>query len=136
MLFKYCPINEYSIKSIVENKNRFTKPVFNKIATDIITTLKLGKAPINLSDEISNFKKGKQSILGVVRKLFKDFAHTPEFRSMVDGPVKNNPYRYWVTRNSALSDQYKYDFVKSLKIVMTTGHGVDSAVIHSYLSDN
>lgn len=119
-----------------ENRNRFTKPVFNRIATDIVTTLKLGKAPINISNEIDEFKKGKQGILGVIRKLFKDFAHTPEFRSMVDGPVKNNPYRYWVTKNSAISDQYKYDFTKSLKIVMTTGHGVDSAVIHSYLSDN
>jgi len=119
-----------------ENRNRFTKPVFNKIATDIVTTLKLGKAPINISNEISAFKKGKQGILGVIRKLFKDFAHTPEFRSMVDGPVKNNPYRYWVIKNSAISDQYKYDFTKSLKIVMTAGHGVDSAVIHSYLSDN
>lgn len=119
-----------------ENRNRFTKPVFNKIATDIVTTLKLGKAPINLLDEINAFKKGKQGILGVIRKLFKDFAHAPEFRSMVDGPVKYNPYRYWVTKNSAISDQYKFDFVKSLKLVMTTGHGVDSAVIHSYLSDN
>lgn len=118
-----------------ENRNRFTKPVFNKIATDIVTTLKLGKAPINLLDEINAFKKGKQGILGVIRKLFKDFAHAPEFRSMVDGPVKYNPYRYWVTKNSAISDQYKFDFVKSLKLVMTTGHGVDSAVIHSYLSD-
>ncbi|MDN8570650.1 AAA family ATPase [Enterobacter hormaechei] len=119
-----------------ENRNRFTKPVFNKIATDIVTTLKLGKAPINLLDEINAFKKGKQGILGVIRKLFKDFARAPEFRSMVDGPVKYNPYRYWVTKNSAISDQYKFDFVKSLKIVMTTGHGVDSAVIHSYLSGN
>lgn len=119
-----------------ENRNRFTKPVFNKIATEIVTTLKLGKAPINLLDEINAFKKGKQGILGVIRKLFKDFAHAPEFRSMVDGPVKYNPYRYWVTKNSAISDQYKFDFVKSLKLVMTTGHGVDSAVIHSYLSDN
>ncbi|MEQ4450939.1 AAA family ATPase [Kosakonia sacchari] len=119
-----------------ENRNRFTKPVFNKIATEIVTTLKLGKAPINLLDEINAFKKGKQGILGVIRNLFKDFAHAPEFRSMVDGPVKYNPYRYWVTKNSAISDQYKFDFVKSLKLVMTTGHGVDSAVIHSYLSDN
>jgi hypothetical protein len=119
-----------------ENRNRFTKPVFNKIATEIVTTLKLGKAPINLLDEINAFKKGKQGILGVIRKLFKDFAHAPEFRSMVDGSVKYNPYRYWVTKNSAISDQYKFDFVKSLKLVMTTGHGVDSAVIHSYLSDN
>ncbi|MCH4306590.1 AAA family ATPase [Enterobacter asburiae] len=119
-----------------ENRKRFTKPVFNRIATDIVTTLKLGKAPINLLDEINAFKKGKQGILGVIRKLFKDFAHTPEFRSMVDGPVKYNPYRYWVTKNSAISDQYKFDFVKSLKLVMTTGHGVDSAVIYSYLSDN
>ncbi|EPN4482806.1 AAA family ATPase [Klebsiella aerogenes] len=119
-----------------ENRNRFTKPVFNKIATEIVTTLKLGKAPINLLDDINAFKQGKQGILGVIRKLFKDFAHAPEFRSMVDGPVKYNPYRYWVTKNSAISDQYKFDFVKSLKLVMTTGHGVDSAIIHSYLSDN
>ncbi|WP_278497516.1 AAA family ATPase [Pantoea vagans] len=119
-----------------ENSNRFTKPVFRKIAGDIIANLKLDDGPVNIYDSIIAFKKGKQGVLGVVRKLFKEFAHTPEFRRMVEGPVKNNPYRYWVTKNAVASDKYKHEFIKSLKIVMSSGHGVDSAIIHSYFSDN
>ncbi|MDN0131741.1 AAA family ATPase [Klebsiella pneumoniae] len=119
-----------------DNKNRFTKAVFTRIANDIITTLRLGNSPIILSDAINAFKNGNQGILGRIRKLFKEFAHTPEFRGLVEGPVKNNPYRYWVACNVAASDQYKHDFIKSLKTVMISGHGIDSALIHSYLPSN
>ena len=119
-----------------DNKNRFTKAVFARISNEIITTLRLKMAPINLAEAIDTFKQGKKGIQGIVRDLFKNFAHTPEFRGMVEGPVKNNPYRYWVCCNPVASDKYRYDFIKSLKTVMTSGHGVDSALVHSYLLDN
>lgn len=119
-----------------ENDNRFTKPVFRRLANDIIATLKLEDEPIKLHDSIIAFKRGNQGVLGRIRKLFKEFAHASEFRSMVEGPVKSNPYRYWVAKNAVASDKYKHEFIKSLKIIMTSGHGVESAIVHSYLSAN
>ncbi|EFO3304886.1 AAA family ATPase, partial [Escherichia coli] len=67
---------------------------------------------------------------------FKDFAHTPQFQALVKGRVKNNPYRYWVKKNPEQSDRFRNELIKSLKVIMTSGHGVDSATISSYLSDN
>lgn len=117
-----------------ENNVQFTKPVFNRIASEVTTTLKLGNAPINISEEIERYKRENKNIGGKVRKLFKDFAHKNEFRSMVDGPVKYNPYRYWVLTNEAKADNYKHELVKSLKYIMVNGHGVDSALAASYLA--
>ncbi|WP_439291515.1 MULTISPECIES: AAA family ATPase [Rahnella] len=129
-LYNLPPDNPYW-----ENRNRFTKAVFTRIANTIINTLRLANAPIQLSDAIDAYRRSNRGNVKV-RDLFKDFAHTSEFREMVEGPVKNNPYRFWVSCHTAASEKYKHDFLKSLKIVMTSGHGVDSALIHSYLSDN
>lgn len=119
-----------------DNNQRFTKAVFSKIAREIVNTLRLGDAPITLSESISVYKLGNRGILGQVRKIFKDFAHTLEFRELVDGPVKSNPYRYWVQCHVQASEKYKSNFIKNLRAVMISGHGVDSALVHSYLSDN
>ncbi|MDM2817754.1 AAA family ATPase [Citrobacter sp. Cpo102] len=119
-----------------DNKNRFTKAVFMKITKDIITTLKIGNYPIDLQNSIENYKKSNKNHGGVVRKLFKDFAHTPEFLAQVKGRVKDNPYRYWVEKHPVESDNFKHELIKNLKIIMTNGHGVDSATITSYLSGN
>lgn len=118
------------------NTNRFTKAVFLRIAKDIITSLKIGNYPINLQNLIDNYRKENQNHGGTVRKLFKDFAHTPQFQALVKGRVKNNPYRYWVKKNPEQSDRFRSELIKSLKVIMTSGHGVDSATISSYLSDN
>lgn len=118
------------------NKNRFTKAVFMKITKDIITTLKISNYPIDLLNSIENYKKSNKNHGGVVRKLFKDFVHTPEFLAQVKGRVKDNPYRYWVEKHPVESDNFKHELIKNLKIIMTNGHGVDSATITSYLSGN
>ncbi|TGI46839.1 AAA family ATPase, partial [Escherichia coli] len=73
-----------------ENKNKFTKSVFMKTAKDIITTLKIGNAPIDLKILIDNYKKVNKNHGGRVRKLFKDFAHTTQFQDQVKGRVKDN----------------------------------------------
>ncbi|EBL3764427.1 AAA family ATPase, partial [Salmonella enterica subsp. enterica serovar Derby] len=65
-----------------------------------------------------------------------DFAHTTQFQAQVKGRVKDNPYRYWVEKNPVQSDSFKNELIKSLKVIMTSVHGVDSATISSYLSDN
>ncbi|HGW9841661.1 TPA: AAA family ATPase, partial [Escherichia coli] len=119
-----------------ENKNKFTKAVFMKTAKDIIATLKIGNAPIDLKILIDNYKKVNKNHGGRVRKLFKDFAHTTQFQAQVKGRVKDNPYRYWVEKNPVQSDSFKNELIKSLKVIMISGHGVDSATISSYLSDN
>lgn len=118
------------------NKNRFTKAVFMKITKDIITTLKIGNPPIDLQTSIENYKKLNKNHGGIVRKLFKDFAHTPDFLAQVKGHVKDNPYRYWVEKHPVKSDNFKHELIKSLKIIMTNGHGVDSVTITLYLSSN
>ncbi len=119
-----------------ENKDRFTKAVFTRIGSDIISTLKLGGIPINLKTAIETYQGNNKNIAGRVRTMFKEFAHTKEFRDLIEGPVKYNPYRYWVKKNQLKSENYKHKFIKSLKYTMINGHGVDSALIGSYLEDN
>lgn len=118
-----------------ENKNRFTKSVFLRITSKIITTLKLGSAPINLQDAIARFKEENDNCNGVVRELFKCFTQTKEFSNQLKGPVKENPYRHWVVKNQDAANKFKEQLTQSLKIIMTMGHGVDSATITSYLND-
>ncbi|MCC4799063.1 AAA family ATPase [Enterovibrio norvegicus] len=119
-----------------KNKNMFTKPVFMRISQDIISRLNLGEAPIKLSEKIRELD-GSRSDSGSpkVRDLFKKFAQSNEFKKMVSGPVKYNPYRYWVDANPDISYEYKYDFIKSLKYIMTYGHGIDSALISSFIDE-
>ncbi|MGG2141732.1 hypothetical protein [Symbiopectobacterium sp. RP] len=54
----------------------------------------------------------------------------------VKGRVKDNPYRYWVDKHLVESNSFKHELIKNLKIIMTNGHGVDSATITSYLPSN
>ncbi|HDX8895117.1 AAA family ATPase [Klebsiella michiganensis] len=119
-----------------ENKDRFTKAVFTRIGSDIISNLRLGDMPINLKDAIEVYQGNNKNIAGRVRTMFKDFAHTKEFRDLVEGPVKYNPYRYWAKKHPLKTENYKHKFIKSLKYTMVNGHGVDSALIGTYLEDN
>ncbi len=119
-----------------ENKDRFTKAVFTRIGSDIIANLRLGDMPINLKEAIEAYQGNNKNIAGRVRTMFKDFAHTNEFRGLVEGPVKYNPYRYWAKKHPLKTENYKQKFIKSLKYTMVNGHGVDSALIGTYLEDN
>ncbi|WP_410684758.1 AAA family ATPase [Citrobacter europaeus] len=119
-----------------DNKDRFTKAVFTRIGSDIISNLRLGDMPIDLKKEIEVYQGNNTNIAGRVRTMFKDFAHTKEFRDLVEGPVRYNPYRYWTKKHPLQTDNYRHKFTQSLKHIMISGHGVDSALISSYLEDN
>ena len=119
-----------------DNKDRFTKAVFTRISLDIISNLRLGDTPIDLKKAIEVYQGNNTNIAGRVRTMFKDFAHTKEFRDLVEGPVRSNPYRYWTKRYPLQTDNYRHKFIQSLKHIMISGHGVDSALISSYLEDN
>lgn len=119
-----------------DNKDRFTKAVFTRIGSDIISNLRLGDMPIDLKKAIEVYQGNNTNIAGRVRTMFKDFAHTKEFRDLVEGPVRYNPYRYWTKKYPLKTDNYKHKFIQSLKHIMISGHGVDSALITSYLEDN
>jgi hypothetical protein len=93
------------------------------IGSDIIANLRLGDMPINLKT-IEAYQGNNKNIAGRVRTMFKDFAHTNEFRGLVEGPVKYNPYRYWAKKHPLKTENYKQKFIKSLKYTMVNGHGV------------
>ncbi|ELQ6222773.1 AAA family ATPase [Cronobacter turicensis] len=121
-----------------KGNNGFTKVLFRRISADIIDKLKLGDAPISLNDYIADFKKGKNedSIKGVIRTLFKEFAHNSLFLSLVNGPVAKNPYRYWIKHHPEEAAQFKDNFRKNLLHVLINGYGVESAIAVGYLSSN
>ncbi len=54
-----------------ENKNKFTKAVFMKTAKDIIATLKIGNAPIDLKILIDNYKKVNKNHGGELENCLK-----------------------------------------------------------------
>ena len=121
-----------------ENTVGFNKAVFTKIGGDIINKLQLEGATINIKEAISGYKVGQpaKSIKGEIRKLFKEFAHHPDFLKTLKPPVKNNPYRYWVLANADLANTFRSNLKKSLLFSLINGNGVDSATAHGYLKDN
>lgn len=119
-----------------KNKNKFTKSVFIRHSSTIINKLNITGDKIDLKSAIEKYHANNKNIMGQVREMFKDFSKTKEFRDLVEGPVRYNPYRYWVNKHPLLAENYKHNFIKSLKYTMVNGHGIDSALIDSYIHNN
>jgi AAA15 family ATPase/GTPase len=119
-----------------KNRKHFTKAVFFKIASDIIERLN-----INVEDAV-NFDIQKLLVearsmpaaeFGVIRQKFKKFYKTDELQVMIKGPVKDNPFRLWVSQNRAAVDNFKSDFIAALKHTLIKGNGVEAAKVDGYL---
>lgn len=121
--------------SFWKNDKKFTKPVFLRISTDLNNRLELelpeGEV-LNLLPIILDLRK-KPNEDGAIRAKFKDFYKTKEIQSMIKGSVKNNPFRLWASMNEDIVSKFQYRYAAAIKSVAVSGHGVDSALIHTYI---
>lgn len=112
-----------------KNKSLYTRTVFLKSAKQVMAALNIDPAK-NLIDMLAlanNYTANKTAQQRPLRTIFKDFAHDPSFLAMVNGQVASNPYRAWVKANPVLATAFRENFRKKVKIILSKGHGVDSA---------
>lgn len=130
-LYNLPPEHEYW-----RNKLNFTKPVFYKIARDVINRIKLnsndGEA-ISVKEIISAVDHNGNN--GVLREVFKAFYKNVELQKMINGGVKNNPFRLWALENSSEVNAFKVRFLAAIKNVWTDGHGIDTAKISGFIDN-
>jgi AAA15 family ATPase/GTPase len=119
-----------------KNKRRFTKSVFFRIASDIIERLNINAGDgvdFDIQALLINARNLPAAEFGVIREKFKKFYKTDELQLMIKGPVKDNPFRLWVSQNRAVVDKFKSDFVAALKHTLIKGNGVEAAKVDGYL---
>jgi len=121
-----------------KKNNGFTKAVFTKISAEIIDRLQLNTWPISLEQSIANFIKGKkeESVKGELRKLFKAFAQHEKIKEILTGPVRKNPFRYWLSKHPDIKNQFRRNFEKCLAHALLNGYGIESGKVYGYLGDN
>lgn len=112
------------------NPYGFTKPVFSRVGSDIITELDLNSDKINLGECIKNASLDK----GRTRTLFDIFYKSDEIQQLVNGRVKFNPFRLWVSMNPDLADAFIKKFTGSLQNIYIKAYGISSAKV-AFLSE-
>lgn len=119
------------------NEYRLTKVVFESAAENIISTLEIQVAQdqkISLQHYLNEYRRTHDNYKGVLRQLFKEFAKHPDIIRIVEGKVKHNPYRYWISKNQVLSEKFVDQFSSSLAHVLEKGFGVDRAKFGSIVN--
>lgn len=110
------------------NENRFTKPVFESAASNIIETLSIEThegQEFSLKQSLEDYRNTHENYGGVIRDLFKRFATHNDIEKMVNGKVVSNPYRYWASRNPEIVAGFVNKFVSCLGFVLDKGYGVE-----------
>ncbi len=120
-----------------KNKIRFTKAVFTRISMELTNRLNIDLADgedLDLLPIILALRKTPNDE-GAIRVKFKEFYKSQPIQSMVKGGVTSNPFRLWIKLNGGAALAFQESYTTALKHVMAAGHGVDSAVIASFLEN-
>ncbi|SPZ02506.1 recombination protein F [Pseudomonas luteola] len=112
------------------NQFSFTKAVFRRIADPILSRLGLRGKSIELLKFIQEDRKRNNQ--PALRDLFKAFYNDPELQAMINGGVKNNPWRLWKKINADKSDMFQHNFKRQLQRIAINGYGLDASAM-SYL---
>jgi AAA15 family ATPase/GTPase len=121
--------------SFWKNDKKFTKPVFSRISADLTNRLEIELADgesLDLLPIIIELRKTPNED-GAIRTKFKDFYKTKEIQAMIKGSVKNNPFRLWIAMNEEIANEFQTLYISAIKNVAIFGHGIESALIHSYI---
>lgn len=115
-----------------KNIIHFTRPVFTKCASKIISTLSIPGSQINLKSYVGDSRKynTKESKLKL-RDVFKDFYKTTDFQKFLILKGKNNPWKRWVYDNRPAGQEFRSLFAKRLAKTMRDGYGVDASKLIS-----
>jgi energy-coupling factor transporter ATP-binding protein EcfA2 len=115
------------------NQSGFTKAVFNKISSNIISRLDMHNFPSKeLSELIEEDRKkggGKP-----IREDFKEFYKNNDLQKIIHGKVRDNPFRLWALRNAEKREKFQSELRSALRFCLSQGYGVDALSINSYLN--
>ncbi|EJD6500628.1 hypothetical protein M0L11_RS16265 [Providencia rettgeri] len=113
------------------NPIKLTKPVFKKIANEIITQLNIEGETIDLYEYIKNHKNDK-SETNKLRDLFKNFNTNSTIEKLISGKIEFNPYAVWAKRNKSETEIFVNRMRESLKSVLSNGHHISDTLIEAY----
>ncbi|ABP80867.1 AAA family ATPase [Stutzerimonas chloritidismutans] len=112
------------------NSKRFTKPVFMRIAGQIVQRLNIQEEQIDLQDCIAKSVRGVPDA-NALRDLFKNFYKDPEMQEFIGSGVKESPVKAWCEANKNLCELFLKDFSDKLVSTLSAGFGVDSGRLAS-----
>lgn len=118
---------------IWNNPIRFTRSVFTRCASKIISALSVGGNPIDLKSLIETYRQSaSDETKKKLREIFKDFYKTAEFQQfLAQKDRQKNPWKRWVHDNQAACQQFRLLFAKRLAKTMRDGYGVDASKLIS-----
>jgi hypothetical protein len=114
---------------IWNNPIRFTRPVFTRCASEIISKLSVGDSNIDLKSLIEPYmQRNNNDPQKKLREIFKNFYKTTEFQQfLVQKDRQKNPWKRWVHANQTACETFRELFSKQLARTMRDGYGVDAS---------
>lgn len=114
------------------NSIKFTRPVFTRCASIIISTLSVEGDQIDLKSLIEIYRKSNTSEQkSKLREIFKDFYKTIDFQRFLELKGPNNPWKRWIHDNQPACEAFRKLFAKRLAKTMRDSYGVDASKLIS-----
>ncbi|HAV3471737.1 TPA: AAA family ATPase [Acinetobacter baumannii] len=119
-----------------DNKLGFTKLVFNTMSsvTSIYNALSLPHQPsesFSLKAFIDNYRYPENE-MERLRALFKNFFKSVEIQALIKNANSLNPYRYLVSKNPSLKENFTKDLIFATKHVLTKSKGISSHLVETW----
>lgn len=112
------------------NSINFTRAVFTRCASKIISALNISGNSIDLKPLVETYKNNindKNERQKKSRELFKNFYKDDDFQALLSQTGMANPWARWVQDNQIECTAFKQRFIKQLVKTMQVGYGVDAS---------
>jgi AAA15 family ATPase/GTPase len=106
---------------IWENKVKFTHPVLQNCASDIIRILSIGEPPISLKKILSDYHDNGETGKTKPRDLFKDFYKHEDFQIFLK---QVNLWKKWIETNPEAKADFLDNFISRLKHIYKSEYGI------------
>lgn len=117
--------------AIWQNTISFTRSVFTRSASQIISKLSISGDSVDLEPLIAAYRDGdEKESKKKLREVFKAFYKTTDFQSFLNLKGKSNPWQRWINDNQDSFNEFRTLFADRLARTMRDGHGVDSSKLH------
>lgn len=111
-----------------KNPQKFSRPVFDRITTDIVARLDITDAKIDLKSVIIQHRKAnnKKEDGDKLRSLFKNFYKTKEIQNALKNRTNAyNPWKIWIAENHEEIIEFRKIFALKLLKILESAYGVD-----------
>lgn len=127
LIFEYL-YNLPAENEIWSNPIKFTRPVFTRIASQIITELSIIEPTLDLKQKVAAYHADNKEVKKKLRVIFKNMYKDPEFQVfMFQRTAKYCPWRCWARDNQTMCSDFVSRFVIQLAATMSEGYYVDKS---------